>query len=321
MILTGDLILESAKRGISFPSNNANNLSDTDILAFAYEEMVSKIMPIITSLRQEFLIAPSYTITIVSGTQRYRLPQRALGRALRNLFYVDSSLVRRDLPMTKPEDIHKYMPATDTEGVPQAFYIENDYIVLLPIPNQSSTTLEVTYPLRPSKIIKLNDSGVIQSAASSTGIIVLDSALSTITTATACDIISSTSGNIVKKMAITPTSVSGATVTFAASAFGTDVIADDYLCLAEESPVVQIPEEALVALARATQNRILESIDDLEGLKIGMDILNNEKTGLLTLLAQLLTPRVEGKPLVAKGAANRFFISGNRHGYFPRVRV
>lgn len=323
MILTGDLILESAKRGISFPSNNANNLSDADILAFAYEEIVSKIMPLMTSMRQEYLIAPVYSISIVEDTQRYRIPQRALARTLRNLIYIDSGGNRRDMTMIKPEDAPLYMPTSTSEGPPEVFYIENDYIVILPIPSASEGTLEITYPLRPSKIIKLNDAGVIQSRTVATATIILDSALSTITTSTPLDIISHTSGNIVRVLSITPTNVSSATLTFAASSFDSTIAVDDYVCLAEESPVAQIPEEAHVVLARATQNRILESIDDFEGLAAGERILygRDGKSGLMADLAALFTPRVEGKSQACIGAANRHFLRGNSRGYFPRIRV
>lgn len=324
MILTGDLIIESAKRGISFPSNNANSLSDDDILAFAYEEMVSKISPLITSLRQEYLIAPPYTITLDDDTQRYRMPQRALGRTLRNVVYVDAGGNRRDLLQVTPEESVKYMPTATSSGPVQAYYIENDYLVVLPIPSgETGAYLEVTYPLRPSQIIKVQDSGVISTATPATSTIVLVTALATITTSTAIDIISATSGNIVKTLSITPTNVASDTLTFAADAFGDDVLAGDYLCLAEQSPVVPIPEEALVALARATQNRILEAVDDLEALAVGERILygDGKKKGLLDALAELLTPRVESKPAVAKGAANKYFLQSKSGSYFPRIRI
>lgn len=323
MILTGDLILESAKRGISFPSNNANNLSDPDILAFAYEEMISKIMPLMTSIRQEYLIAPPYSQVITAGVSRYRIPQRALARNLRNIIYIDGSGNTNDITMVTPEDRPTYMPTSTTTGTPRAFYIENDYIVLLPTPAVTEGSLEITYPLRPSKIIQLNDAGVIQSADPVTSIIVLETALSTILTTTPLDIISHTSGNIVRTISITPSNVSTNTITFPADSFDSNVEVGDYLCLAEQSPVAQIPEEAHVLMARATQNRILEAIDDFDGLEKGKEELYGKdgKGGLIGAFASLFTPRVEGKSQSAVGAANLHFVGNGRRNRFPRVRI
>lgn len=304
MILTADLLLESIQRSITYPTNQ-EQLEDDDLLAFADEEIVSTILPVITSLRQEYLVV-NKTIDLVSGTSHYRIPQRGLGRTIRDVIFVDASGVRTSLPLIAREKAHTYQPTSSTTGTPQAFYLENDYIVIVPTPNNSAEDILVPYPLRPSKLVKLAEVGVVDSFNLVAGTVVITVALSSIATSTPVDIVSYTSGNIIKTMDITPTNVSSTTITFTAADLPSDLAAGDYICLAGESPVVPVPEEALVALSRAVQNRVLESIGDIEMWNMGKTILKDR----LDDLRALLTPRVEGELPTCVGAANRHFLRG-----------
>ncbi|HYD02004.1 MAG TPA: hypothetical protein VEB22_12320 [Phycisphaerales bacterium] len=314
MILTSDLLLESVKRGISFTSTN-EGLDDDDLLAFAYEEVVSLIVPELTALRQEFLVT-SKTIDLVDGTASYRLPYRAYGRTLRDVVFVDASGNRRSLPMIQPEDAHRYQPTSTSEGPPQAFYLQNDHIVVVPTPDSSSEDLIVTFPMRPSKIVATDEVGTVSAVNFSTGVVTLAAALSTVTTSTATDFVCYRSGNIIKAYDLTPTNVASTQVTYTAASLPTDLAAGDYLCLAQQSPVVPIPEEAVVVLARAVQNRVLGSIGDLENLQIGQQVLNQR----LAQMRSALTPRVEGEAPVILGGALRHFLGGGRRRY-PKISV
>jgi hypothetical protein len=313
VILTADTLLESIKRGITVPSNQ-EQLEDTDFLAFANEELVSVILPMLTAIRQEYLIAKK-PVDLVDGTPNYRIPYRALGRTIRDIIFVDSSGNRNPLPQIPPEEAHVYQRTSTDTGTPRAFYLENDHIILVPTPNNSDEDLIVSYPIRPSALVKLADVGVVDTYSLVAGTITIDTAVIDFTTSTPLDIVSYRSGNIIKATDITPTNVSSTTLTFTASDLPSDLEADDYICLAQESPVVPIPEEACVVLARAVQNRVLESIGDFEGLQAGQQLLKMR----LDDLRSLLTPRVEGRPQVIIGAANKFFVGGRK--MFPRIRI
>ncbi len=66
----------------------------------------------------------------------------------------------------------------------------------------------------------------------------------------------------------------------------------DYLTLSGESPVLQIPEEAVPYLQTLTAYDVLYAVSDYEGQDRLKDKLKQQKESLLSLLA----PRITGEP-------------------------
>ena len=85
---TSDDLLESVKRKISFPASQ-NTFQDTDILAFANEELAIAMVPAIMSFHEEYFVTFD-VVPIIGGTSRYQIPERAIGMKLRGVFWCDN---------------------------------------------------------------------------------------------------------------------------------------------------------------------------------------------------------------------------------------
>ncbi len=292
MTITTTDFLASVKRNVTMPANQIR-FTNADILAMADEQTQILMLPLITSLRQEFFVVKE-DVTINSGQARYKIPYRATGRTLREIKIkgaTDNSLVYT-IPYVVPEDT-QYFLNNNARGQVQGYTMRGDEIVLLPVPYPNpSQVMELYYELAPSKLVEVSDAGVITSCDYNTGIVVLEGAVTDFATGQTMDIIDGRSGNSVTAIDIVNTNVSSNNVTFDPADFPTapnTVTAGDYLALSNESPVLQLPNEAHMVLVQATTVKLLEAQGDFEG----MGIAEKKLAQGMEALAKLITPRVE----------------------------
>lgn len=306
MSMTADELIAEAKIGTSVPTNQVR-LSESDMLTMAYQEIVKRFVPKITSLRQEFFIK-SESITLVASQVRYAIPYRAIGRTLRSLWLVQGT-DRRKLAYVQPHELHRY-PTTSSDS-PWGFYFEGDEIVLLGTPSSSSGTLEVPYPFRPSRLAVEADCGQITAINTGTGVITIDTAM-TLTTSTPVDFIKGKQGNSTLAFDISPTNVGSSTqFTVDTDDLPSSLAVGDWVALAGYSPLVQLPEECFPALVQCLHCRILQAIGDMEMLAVE----KKERDEALLLMAESLAPRIESQAQVISSGV---LLQGRPTRRFPR---
>lgn len=295
MVMTADDLLTSIKRGITVPSYQGR-FSDDDILALADEEIQTVFIPMITALRQEYFVKAK-TTALVASQSGYAIPERAIGRTLRDIRYVDSGGRKSFIRLLSPEFEHEYSNV-DSVGEPIGFYPQEDKIILVPTPGSSpSGSIEMKYEIRPGKLVKLVEVATITAINTGTGVLTTSTDVpATITTATPVDLIQARAGNVTRIMDETPTAVGSTSVTITAANLPSDLVVGDYIALAGETPVVQLPEEAHPVLANAVHCRLLRALGDFEALNFELQILEQKKA----FLREALTPRIESKQPVIK---------------------
>lgn len=293
MAVTSTQLLEKIKRAVTVPASQIR-FSDANLLEFADEETEATILPMLLSLRQEYLVK-SRLVPIVEEQAAYKIPYRAIGRNLRELKLVTSDgQFIKSLAHITLEDSQRFSP--NIFGEPLGFTIQGENVVLLPTPESSngSYNIKMYYELAPGALIDPDEAGVITAFDLDTGIVTIASAIAGFASTVAMDIIDAKTGNSTLAEGITNVSVSGTTITFTAADLPSDMSVGDYVTLAGETPVIQLPEELHQALVQAVVCRILEAQGDFEGLQAAEAKLEKK----ITAAQVLLTPRVEGNPLV-----------------------
>lgn len=278
---TTALLASLKRRGMLVGATDT--LSDADFLAIATEEMQGYVMAWLVDLREEFRVA-DYDVATVSGTNAYRIPPRAAGDALRQVSYLVNG-VYVPLTLIRAEDVSQYSATGDPTGY---YFMDND-VILVPSPTTAST-LRLAYHRRPSKLVATTAVATISSINGARTVITTAATIpSTMTSGVVLDVVDEYPGfkTLVMDAATTGT-VSGTTITLSA-ALPASVAAGDYVCLAGESPVPQIPVETHPLLIQRTKYVCLESLGDKKAVNALATLERMEKQ-----LMPLFTPRTKG---------------------------
>jgi hypothetical protein len=143
-----------------------------------------------------------------------------------------------------------------TRGIPKAYLWRNNSLVFYPTPDSASYSYRLTYPRRPNKLVAPATAGVITVIQDAVNPTILSLTLNvtpaslSITTSTPCDIIQARPPFDSLVDDSTPAAIVGSAIQFNATAAARSaLVVGDYVCLAEEAPVLQMPPEAHVVLA------------------------------------------------------------------------
>jgi hypothetical protein len=227
----------------------------------------------------------------VASTQKYKIPYRAVGRTLRDLKLArtsDTTFIKT-LAYISPEDAATY--TTGMSGEPAGFTVEGDSIKLLPTPNSSDLSIIFYYLLKPSYLVATTSAGAITAINTTSGVVTIGTAVTAFTTGATMDLVDGKSGCSVLAEDIVNTNVSSTAITFAAADLPSGLAVGDYVCLSNQSPVFQMPDEFHQSLVQAVICRILEALGDSEMYAISAARL----VKMLDVAQQLLSPRVESE--------------------------
>lgn len=244
---TSELLIDSVQRRISVPTNQ-NTFTDTDILAFADEELSLSIVPSIMSLHEDHLLY-EFLQPLIPGQREYEIPYRAVGNKLYDLMYKD--LNGNFLPMSQTtwSDEPNYNGAYTTNLI-YAYYVRNNRIGLLPTFNGINTgSLRFMYYIRPSSLVPSSQVAVINNIDLTTGVITFNSIPSGFSTSTLVDFYKHQSPHTILNIDVAPISVStttntmtfvtGTTVTEIACGAITDATDGGYFLISDTNNVHQ----------------------------------------------------------------------------------
>ena len=288
---TTDLIT-SIKLRAQVPTSQ-NTYSAPDMLALATEELFNTIVPLIMSVRESYFQTLAQ-FSLEDDKARYRIPQRSIGMKLKDVQIENAAGDLRDLSRMEIET--KPYLTTDTGRIIEGFYFDGSVIVLVPTPKGvSSDFLNLHYFKRPGKLIATSAAGLITNIDTVTKEVTISSAPTTFTSNVLYDFVQSNPG--FDSLAIDQTAtILGNILTF--STLPTDLAVGDYVTLAGESPIPQIPAEFHSILALRVAIVLLKGL----GHRKEAEDLGEELSKLELTSTALLSPRVEGeaKKLMAR---------------------
>ena len=275
---TSNLISAVERR--SFSPANSETFSQAEILAIASEELQSTIIPALINLREDFLVITE-TTSITANTSEYAIPTRAYSGLIREVKLTRGNQIK-DLYRMESDQI-----TTTRTGIPEAFYLKGNNIVLYPTPGSADHSLRVDYFLTPQDLVLPSATAIITAINTSTNVVSFSSIPDTFTTGASHDFIKANGEHVVISVDNTNTLVSGTDITF--SSLPSDLAVGDYVSLAGENSLISLPVNMRNVLAQMTAARLLIA-QSAEGARESYQIAEK----MLQDAIKVLNPRVQG---------------------------
>ena len=293
---SSDLITSIKRRGALPDSDNA--FSDNDYLALANEEIQLAVVPHILSYQEEYFVT-SETVDLEDNKSRYAIPERAIGNKLRDIYYIDTDENLKEMHRINPQN-RTYFDGLGqtTSNTPFCYYIENNDVVTVPDIGTSVTgSIRMYYYLRPNQLVPDEEVAVITAinTSGSNKVYTVDAVPTAFSTSETFDLLQTKSGHKTYSMDLTSSAIdtSALTLTFLTADVSGDIVVGDYITLAGECNIPQIPDELHPLLSERVVARCLEAIGDREGLGAA----NAKIAEMENKSAPVIDNRVEGNPL------------------------
>lgn len=283
---TADLLIEDVQDLAALPEDD-ERFSDAKILKFADLITFSRILPDLKRHRGSFLSFDKDCA--VTATGRYRIPPRAVMGGLIDVKLISGTSSEQEEPVDIISE-HDVKNRTLSPGWSRAAFLKGNSVYTLPQSISGYTYLRLTYMLRPSKLVLVEDAAVITAINTGTNTVTCTN-VPTGFTGHAIDIVRALPQAEVLAMDQTASIVTGALGTLQFSSLPTDIEVGDYCAISGESPIVLLPRELSVVLAQETANLCLQILTDQSG-KRSKELEKELREGA----SILLTPRVEQSP-------------------------
>lgn len=284
---TEDLISSIKNRSLA-PISQAT-FTESDLLSLASEELRTKLTSDLIRIREDFF-QTHQIVPLIGGIANYGIPERAIGDALKSASYVEpNGQVRPPMPRGDSTDEGYY---SISGGTPARFYIEGDELVLIPKPLNSTGSLKLVYPMRPSRLIPTSEAAKITEITNdgvTASFMVNTDLTSSLTVGDSIDFVSAKSpfkcwtidAEITQ---ITDTQIDVFLDTVTDDNGNIEPRIGDYICPAGFSNIPQIPIEMHPVLAQMTVVKLLESLGDrakMEAAKVELREMRQE-VGIVT---------------------------------------
>ena len=303
-VLTTDALVKTLRRRAMLPQAD-ETFSKQDFIDILNEEMDNGLLKTLMSTHEEYLVNV-YDIPLVTGQSQsiFRIPSRAIGNKVRAACFYNSNGYITSISRVEIENLRFYQKVGYQT---YTFYVQNDNIIL------TQTTISVNanyfrmyYYLRPSKLVEDKFGAVITGINKTTGEITVDKIPSNFSTSVLLDFTQAATPNRLYKYDVTPTSINSTTkiitidpLLFTQISVTPDAIptlsylkVGDYVTVAEESIVPQVPTEMHPLLAQRAAVACLEALGDTAGLQNAQVKLQQMEQNVLDLIDN----RVEGSP-------------------------
>lgn len=279
---TADYLIASIQRRGMIPTNQDTFPADS-LLAIADEELRTSVVQLLLAVREEYLIAKGpYDQTLSADVQQYPMHPRAIAGRLRQVL-VSNGTQFYPLPRTSFQEESEY--SITTSGMPCAYAFDGNYVRPLP---PGAGTLRQYFFIRPSRLVSVASTGTISAIDRTTGSVTCSNVPTTFTLNETYDFVKGTAGfeclSIDQNISSVVTGANG-TIIFGVDYIPDDLNVGDFVCLAGESPIPQIPVELHPWLAQLVVVRVTESLGDLPKVQAAQataDRLRNDIRSLLS---------------------------------------
>lgn len=258
-------------------------MTATQMLAWASEEQSLYVMAFLKGLREEFTVVP---LELAVTEDTVSLPVRAAGGALRTATWFPGAQTSQSINLVRIEPEQR--PYFDNVGPqPYGYLFQGNNLVLLP--NPATGTLRLSYQQRLSRLVLPEECGEIEAIDTGTGEVTLVDVPSDFDDSETYDFVSNTPNFVTRGIDEEAVSIVGDVITFDELPAGLAV--GDWVCLAGETPIPQLPTEVHFLLAQRTAEVIAASQGSAR-LKDIRDELQQARADATALLS----PRNDGSP-------------------------
>jgi len=282
---TSDFLTAVQLRGSIPATTNTSNVNNTtNLLLLGTDELLIKLLPLLMSAREEFYVTHA-DYTISQNQASYPIPYRAVGQVVRDIHILNGNAVYKLAPIQR-----EYLTTTTTGDV-LGYYFEGNNIVLYPTPGSSTQgTLRVGYFRRPSQLAQTSSCAQITAVSLSTNTVTVSAYPSSWGIGTVVDFIHALPPYDCPGIDYTITGISGSNITFSSlptDALGNSLVyANDWLALAEYTPIPQVPREFQPVLAQMVVVRVLKSQGDAAAVQMAQQELQMMQGAALGMVTQ-----------------------------------
>lgn len=297
-VLTSSKLIDSIRKRAMIP-DDTSTFEDQDILDILNEEIDAGLLATIMSLNEEHLVTFEDE-PLTTNKNGYKIPYRAVGNKLRDVAIVtpnssgtgliDEHYELSRISLEELSDYRNNYVSFDED----TFYVQGNQVFLVQSDARGGTHIRMYFYLRPNSIVLQERTAKVIAIDTNTGVVSLDSFPDDFANLPDFDFIEHRSPNKILSYDISPSSVDSSTrtITFTASDIPDDLKVGDYVCIAEETPVPNIPTEYHPLLAQRAAVHILEAMGDTEGLSNATRKLKQMEDSIM----QITDDRVEGAP-------------------------
>jgi len=315
--LTTDQLVASLKRRAMLPSDGINTTGKSggfgkqDYIDILNEEVDSGLVTHLLSTHEDYLVrSVEYSLT----TERdYPIPERAIGNKLRGAFLVDGNSNLYEMTRIDLADLPDFENNLGYSGRYVPFEILDNKIVFTGTPSIGASKLRMYYYLRPSTLVEDKYAATIQTitVGATTTDFKVNKVPSNMLITSLLDVTGHKTPNRLHFMDITPVAVNPNTgiITLNNSDVTSILVIGDYITLAQESIVPQVPTELHPLLAQRAAVAALESLGDTEGLTNARAKLGNMETKVLDLIdnrSETNTQKVSNKNSPLRNSRMRY---------------
>lgn len=294
MSYTTKNLIDSVKSRIYMPLSQVT-VTEQDILRYADEELQTNIVPLMLSVREEYFV--NFKDFNINPNKEYEIPQRAIGLKLKDVTALDSSGSEISLAQYALEDSHDNYSNYDFETNSYSFTLINNKVKTIGT-FSSNVKVRLYYFERPNQLVLSSASAKIQTIDRINNSITVSSLPSSFTVGTKVDLVKNSPGYETLLPDAVISNIGGTQVDFSSStSIPADLKVGDWLNVAEQAAVIQVPRDMYPLLSQLVVVRILEALND-PGLAAAIRNMEAMRANLL----DLLSPRVEGE---AKKILNR----------------
>lgn len=313
-LLTSQL-LKSIKRRAMVPDNQST-FSDQDLIDLMNEEMMIGLVPSVLIMKDEYFMFKS-EVFIENSKSNYVVPERSIGSKLREVCFQDPAGNEYEMTQISVDDRYGYLANVVEFTSFRRFYMEGSDLILFPsVGVNVSGKLAFYYYLRPNNLVKDAEVATISNINRTTGEITVSNLPSTYGLDHKFDFIRAESPHNILSIDVSLTALNSSTkiITVNVSDIPKDLSKGDFLAIAGQTCVPNVPTELHVILAHRAAQRVLEAIGDTQGLANATAKLQEmeQKTGII------IDNRVEGAPrkIVSKSLMTGLGRNSRRSGRF-----
>lgn len=258
--------------------------STQEILDFAFDCLISEIMPVVIQTRQSFYVTYQ-DVSVVANQSAYDIPVNAYTGVLREIKLIEGTDIK-NLERIELEEI-----TTTQTGNPRWFYIQGNQIILYPTPSTSTGSIRQYYYQTPNKLVPVSEAGIITAISGN------DISLTIPSTWSASDefcIVKGRAHYDVIQADLSASVVGGGVITLT-SDISSAVQVGDYVCLNGESCFPHLPKECHVTLIQLAAASLLEATGDPNAQGVAI-----KAQYLLGKMREVLSTRVVGETNLGK---------------------
>jgi len=253
-------LLENTRTNCLTPEADAL-FTNTRLLSILSFEQITTLVPQIMKVQEEYFVHIYDILLSTSSDGTYPIPDRAIGKKLRDVALLDSAGNEQYITRMNPADVKFMNPSVTAQSQwVSGFYLQNNSVKLFSGVPAQYTSIRYRYYRRPNNLCATGDAGLIAVIDTLTNTVTCTSVPGDWVVGDTIDFISQhPSFDSLQDDAVI-TGISNSDVTFASLPTGLEV--GDWISLSGTTPIPQLPYEAHPVLGQLGACKALEAMGD-----------------------------------------------------------